>query len=110
MLLKWSFALVLLVTPAAARDTGEFADEPNAHSWFQGNQQKICCNEADAHKAQVRKNDATGLYEVLIENEWVTVPPNALKEELSPFETAVVWYWHWEGKPRVRCLMLSLGT
>jgi hypothetical protein len=97
--------IVLAPSPSPAADTGEFANEPGAREWFQKSQQQECCSLADGHRGLVRRAPGGG-YEAFIKDEWVPVPPGAVKEELSPFSTPVIWY---VGK-NIRCLMLNRGV
>lgn len=58
-MLRWLFVFSLLVIPAQARNSGQWADVPtNIREWFRtlmqpDNPQMSCCGEADAYEADV---------------------------------------------------------
>ena len=46
-----------------------------------------------------------GHYRVRIEGEWVDVPDDAVIKEPNRAGHVMVWPYHQDGKPRVRCFM-----
>lgn len=83
-------------TRANAFDNGQYGDVPESiRSWYKGVKAKSgvpCCDIADGHKTAFRV-DAEGRYEVPIDGEWRSVPPEAVIYDAgNPEDMAIVWY------------------
>lgn len=82
--------------PVAAVDNGQYGDVPdNVRSWFKSVRSPRgvpCCDMSDGHRTTWRSGPAGG-YEVPIEDQWVSVPPEAIIYDAgNPVGEAVVWY------------------
>jgi hypothetical protein len=100
------------VTLTQARDNGQWEGvDPKTREWFRSVRSPsgiLCCDTADGHRTTWRP-DNNGGYEVLIEGQWLTVPPEAVvRESGNPLGEAVVWYVPVPvgGElPRIRCFV-----
>jgi hypothetical protein len=99
---------------AIAHNTGQIAaDDPN-RNWFARPKPHACCDLADGKFVAYRLVEHGTGYEVKIEDEWIAVPPEAIKAlegEKNPYLEALVWYrsnlpaskWY------VRCFIVGAG-
>jgi hypothetical protein len=102
----------MISVPAMAADTGDFSAESDAKRWFHEPIPRLCCQIADGHRAELRKNGAG--YEARIAGRWYKVPLDALQRGItSPFDSPVIWYVMRCGtahdEPCIRCLILNPG-
>ncbi|MGY8668834.1 hypothetical protein Q3C01_41620 [Bradyrhizobium sp. UFLA05-109] len=105
-------SLVMLASNSAlARDPdGKYAQaDPEMHRWFQqlkSEEGKPCCALSDGNT--LRDTDwrtRDGHYQVFMDDEWVDVPNAALVTAPNRFGQTVVWPYHEDGHPFVRCFM-----
>lgn len=111
LLAAW-IVYVLILLGAAAITSYAFAHDhgrPDLNKWFQDLRSRAkapCCDGSDA----VRLDDPDwesrdGHYRVRIEGEWVDVPDSALIDGPNLDGKTMVWPYHENGHPRVRCFM-----
>ena len=106
--------VVATCAPARAHD----AEHPELDDWYRSlNSGKgPCCDGSDfdngtaAHLAEIDWETRDGRYRVRIEGEWVDVPPEAVIDLPNRDGRALVWFFHVDGHPRVRCFMPGAGT
>lgn len=89
--------LAVLMGTAAAMDSGQFENvDPSVRSWFKGVRSPHgvpCCDIADGHRTQERREADTNRYWAVVEGEWREVPPEAVVYNVgNPTGDAVVWY------------------
>lgn len=103
-------ALLMLATPALARDDGRYAQSP-LKEWVRGLKDKNgtpCCDEADGE--DVEGWDTTGgIYRVKVKGEWLEVPDAALLAIPNRLGFARAWVYYSEGKVRIRCFLPGAG-
>lgn len=105
LLLAGALTLASL-SAALAKDTGEFTHIPQdlRNKFFHDPTIQACCSEADGHPATWRASPEG--YEVLIEGEWMHVPPNAvLHRKDNPTGDSIIWFGYRDGKPFIRCFI-----
>src|SRR5215469_229186 len=116
--MKYIWLLVLLLSPAWARDDGRWADSP-LKPWFDTlkNQSRgMCCSFADGQRIDdVDWDTQNGKYRVRIEGQWYDVPDWAVVTVPNKAGFAVVWpYVEWdEGGNKhykIRCFMPGSGS
>lgn len=110
------FLLVLLLcSPALARDLdGRYADSP-LKSWFEGlraDGSKVpCCDIADGEKiSDVDWTTKDGHYQVRLDGKWIDVPDAAVVTVPNKFGPAVVWPIRYRDDIAIRCFMPGAGT
>lgn len=94
--------LALLLTIPSHDKSEPLAD------WFKSLASKKgpCCSDAD-HNA-LKDTDwrsASGHYQVYIDGKWLDVPPEAVVETPNRFGQTVVWLYHVNGMPVIRCFL-----
>ena len=111
--LKAALVAAFIGTPAVAHDNGQFGDvAPQVREWFHNVRSAKgipCCDIADGHRTDfdMRKD----LYWVLVNGNWVPVPPDAvLKNTGNPTGGAVVWYSIYGGQVIIRCFVPGGGA
>jgi hypothetical protein len=113
-----SIALAIWGSSARSFDHGEYGNVPdNVRSWFKNlhnSQGTVCCDVADGHRTTWRANEKIGGYEVLIEDQWVPVPPETvIYNSGNPTNESLVWYYaHYNGegvKYIIRCFVEGGG-
>ncbi|MGY8663370.1 hypothetical protein Q3C01_13475 [Bradyrhizobium sp. UFLA05-109] len=104
-------AVLLTSSPGIARDPGgKYAQaDPEMHKWFERLKSEggeACCALSDGNT--LRDTDwrsRDGRYQVFMDDEWVDVPNAALVTVPNRFGRTVVWPYHEDGRPYVRCFM-----
>ena len=103
--------LLLLCSPALARDDGRYANSP-LRGWFDSLRNKdkaYCCSDADGRETDY---EIRGLsYWVPINGEWTEVPDYAVITEPNKFGRAMVWLATaaQDQPPKIRCFIPSSG-
>jgi hypothetical protein len=85
--------LIMLTTPAPARDDGRYANSP-LKGWFEILHSELgpCCSDADGYfVADVDWESDHGHYHVRIDHEWVKVPDGAVVTEPNKIGRTMVW-------------------
>lgn len=101
--------LVAAVLAAPAR--GHDHSRPDLDSWFGGLRSAggaPCCGGPKVDATVLEDADweaRAGRYRVRIEGEWVDVPDSAVVNEPNRAGRTLVWPYHQDGHPRVRCFM-----
>src|SRR5580704_3475500 len=95
MKMRALLTVLLLTSSAFAFDRGQYEGvDPAIRAWFKtviAPSGVPCCDEADG--AQVQWEATKDGYRVLIEDEWLPVPPEAVvTNKGNPTGNAVVWY------------------
>ncbi|MCA6097995.1 MULTISPECIES: hypothetical protein [Bradyrhizobium] len=96
-----------LTSPTLARDDGRYANSP-LKPWFESLHSGYgqCCSDADGYVvADPDWESDHGHYRVLIDNEWIVVPNEAVITEPNKIGRTMVWKHYIDGHPRVRCFM-----
>lgn len=106
-------ALLLLYPPAraGARDDGRYAQSP-LKDWVNGLKNKNnqgCCDTSDGFPADVEWDTDHDRYRVRIDGLWYPVPPDAVLTEPNKLGYPMVWYWHKDGVPQIRCFIPGAG-
>ena len=111
--------LMLLLTPAMAKDDGRFANSP-LKSWFDSlaSRKGLCCSFADGVSVQdvdwdsVCQPEIASVgtlvcnYRVRLDGEWITIPDAAVITEPNRAGGAVVWpYRDSDNKVQIRCFI-----
>jgi len=112
-LARLSLALILIASPALARDDGRYAQSP-LKQWFNGLKSKNgvpCCDTADGKRLEdVDWEAADGHFRVRIKGEWIDVPPEAVLEQPNLAGPAIVWPVLEAGRLKVRCFIPGAGS
>ena len=100
--------------PALARDMEQPTNvSPEVKKWVESlkNQNGVsCCATADGWKPEAVQWDADAKgYKVLIEGKWTAVGPEAVIYGPNKLGYAVVWYYHVDGLPAIRCFLPGEG-
>ncbi len=106
-----AIAVLSLSMAASARDPdGKYSQaNPEMHRWFEqlkSEKGELCCALSDGNT--LRDTDwrsQNGHFQVFMENEWVNVPDAAVVKAPNRFGRTVVWPYHEDGRPTVRCFM-----
>jgi len=116
---RWGLLiLVLLLTPAAARDDGRYAQSP-LKGWFDGlrSGKGPCCSDADGYAVSDPDWEMRdGKYRVRIDGNWIDVPDDAVITEPNRAGKTMVWplYTYTGGEPKtlygIRCFMPGAMT
>jgi hypothetical protein len=97
--------LLTTVTPAAAHDHAR----PELDGWYAHLRSKHavpCCDGSDAARVEdVDWESRDGHYRVRLEGQWVDVPDEAVVEEPNKDGRTLVWPYHINGLPAVRCFL-----
>lgn len=99
--------LLLLATPALARDDGRYANSP-LKPWFDslksGN--GPCCSDADGTAlSDVDWESRDGHYRVRIKGTWIEVPDDAVLPGPNLAGKTMVWPFYVNGAPTIRCFI-----
>ncbi len=112
-LLRGTLAVIVICTPAAAHDNGQFTNvTPAVRTWFHNVKSPHgipCCDIADGHRTdfQMRKDR----YWVPINGTWMPVPPDAVLDNVgNPVDDAVVWYSIYDDQVVIRCFVPGGGA
>lgn len=111
---SWLTALwgvVLLCTIAYSKAGPEWAQlnmSPAQRNWFKQQKEpgtgKLCCNESDGQ--EVQEDIREGVYFVMSAKTmgaWLPVPASAVITEPNKWGQPIAWFWHENGKLKVRC-------
>lgn len=106
MLARVGLTLLLLCGSAVAHDR----NKPELNGWYRSLQsgRGPCCggpSEDAAHLSEMQWRTKGDGYEVFIEDKWIEVPPAAIVPVPNEDGRALVWLYHFDGKPAVRCFM-----
>ena len=94
-----------------ARDPdGRYAQvDPEMHRWFQQLKSEggeACCALSDGSTLQDSDwRSSNGHYQVFMDEEWVDVPDAAVVTAPNRYGRTVLWPYHEDGHPYVRCFM-----
>jgi hypothetical protein len=112
-LLPSVLAALVVCTPAAAHDNGQFTNvAPAVRTWFHNVRSPRgipCCDIADGHRTDfdMRENR----YWVPINGTWLPVPPEAVLTDVgNPVGDAVVWYSTYGEQVIIRCFVPGDGS
>ncbi len=116
--MKIIILLSLLVSPLTmAKDTGQWAQAPpDVRQWFQD--QRVphgphkgfpCCSVADGE--EVQEDIRAGEYWIKGGHfpDWTLVPDNAVIKGPNQHGQPIVWYYHVDGNPQIRCFAPGAG-
>jgi hypothetical protein len=99
--------------PVLIRNQGQHAQvSPEIRDWVRGLKDKRgvgCCDTADGHPTEVEWDTEREHYRVRIDGTWHVVPPEAVIDGPNKLGYAVVWYWHENGRPKIRCFIAGAG-
>ena len=103
------FALLILCTPALARDNGQYGNaSPELRQWFRLQKSPktggLCCNEADGTFAEEQIRD--GIYWTRFDKtngEWIEVPSDVVIKAPNHNGAPVAWYYYQNGKVQICC-------
>jgi len=103
-------ALVFLVSSLIGQAQAHDQNKPELDSWYRSLQsgKGPCCggpSEDATHLDELQWRSKRDGYEVFIEGEWIEVPPQAIVPVPNKDGRALVWLYHFDGKPVVRCFM-----
>lgn len=96
---------------ALARDLdGKYAQaDPEMHSWFKqlkSERGELCCALSDGNTLQDSDwRSSDGHYQVFMDDEWVTVPDASVVTAPNRYGRTILWPYHEDGRPYVRCFM-----
>ena len=113
MRLTLSIAAVLICAPAFAH----MHDRPDLDTWFNGLSGKggmPCCSQVDGSTVADVDWDTTIVngkphYRVHIEGQWIVVTDEEVVEGPNKYGSPLVWIYHSDGKPMLRCFMPGAG-
>ena len=103
-------ALVFLITSLIGQAHAHDKNRPELDSWYRSlkSGKGPCCggpSEDATHLSELQWRTKGDGYEVFIENEWIDVPPAAIVPVPNVDGRALVWLYHYDGHPFVRCFM-----
>lgn len=112
----WGMAATAILLLALALNVpiaayGHDHSRPDLDSWFGGLRSKAgspCCGGPKVDATVLEDTDwevRNGHYRARIEGEWVDVPDDAVVDEPNRAGRTLVWPYHQDGKPRIRCFM-----
>lgn len=101
-----SIIYALFIWPAVAHDR----NKPELDSWYRSLQsgKGPCCggpSEDATHLNELQWRTKGEGYEVFVEDEWIDVPQSAIVPVPNKDGRALVWLYHFDGRPVVRCFM-----
>jgi hypothetical protein len=101
----------ILPRPVHAHDR----NKPELDDWYRSlrSGKGPCCggpSEDATHLDEMQWRTKGEGYEVFIEGEWIEVPPPAIVPVPNQDGRALVWLYHFDGKPVVRCFMPGMLT
>lgn len=105
--------LLLSINPSWAFDNGQYQNvDPKIRDWYKSVRSPNgipCCDIADGHSITWRPSQVSGYeFEVLIEENWIPVPPEAVIKGIpNPTGSAVVWYIKYNDMIHIRCFILG---
>jgi hypothetical protein len=108
-------ALVFLITALLGTAHAHDQNKPELDSWYRSLQsgKGPCCggpSEDATHLGEMQWRTKGEGYEVYIEGEWIDVPPQAIVPVPNRDGRALVWLYHFDGKPVVRCFLPGMLT
>jgi hypothetical protein len=110
-------ALLLVASPAAAEDKGQWNGyrlTPEQKQWFKGVQDAggiACCSVADGYPISTYEKRPDGHYWIWFEHEWRQVPDYAVRNAPNPVGIAVAWFYVFMSGPWViRCFVPASET
>jgi hypothetical protein len=88
-------------------------NKPELDDWYRSLQsgKGPCCggpSEDATHLDELQWRSKGDGYEVFVEGQWVEVPPPAIVPVPNKDGRALVWLYHFDGKPVVRCFLPGL--
>jgi hypothetical protein len=89
---------------------------PGLDSWYQGLKSKgggPCCDgpgKDATHLADADWESKDGRYRVRVEGEWLDVPNDTVLTEPNRDGRTLVWIYHANGRPIVRCFIPGMMT
>jgi hypothetical protein len=106
---------VLASVATQARDNGQYAQvSPDIKRWVEGltdNQGRGCCATADGFRPdEVDWDIGEGVYKVMINGQWFTVPDGAVTKQANRIGYALVWYFVSDGEVYIRCFLPGSGA
>lgn len=107
-------AIILFCAAAYAHDH----EHPELGDWYSSLHSSAgspCCDKRDFDEGSATSlsdaewDSVDGHYRVRIDGQWVTVPETA--HVLGPNKDGrpIVWFWHLNGQPMVRCFIPGAG-
>lgn len=90
-----SVILVIFVSQSSARDRGQFGNSsPERREWFKNlkSEKGSCCADADGTAlTDAEWKSENGHYSVFIDNQWITVPDDAVLKGPNMDGRTIVW-------------------
>lgn len=102
------FILLGTVGQSFGRDSGQYQNSPH-RAYFNSLRNKhnvSCCDNADGKRVEDpdwRRSSAG--YQVRLNGQWITVPPEAVIESANPVGYAIVWPVTYDGRTDIRCFL-----
>jgi len=81
---------------------------PDIRRWIEGLKDRNgvgCCSTADGYPAEAEYDRDSEKYRVRINGAWYDVPDVAVVTDGNKLGYAMVWYYHVDGVPTVRCFI-----
>lgn len=111
--LLFALAFWLIAHPARAH----MKDRPDLDQWFTGltsSNGSPCCSTVDGTEVRdvdwdTTVEDGQSHYRVRVEGRWITVRDFQVVTTPNKYGGPVVWVYHINGKPEVRCFMPGAG-
>lgn len=120
----WSIIIAMLVSVAACgilvyacSASAHMKNRPDLDQWFNGLTSKNgspCCSTVDGTEVRDIDWDTTvengqSHYRVRVGGQWITVADHQVVTTPNKYGGPVVWIYHSDGKPQVRCFMPGAG-
>jgi hypothetical protein len=104
-----AIVMLVLITPALARDDGRYAQSP-LKQWFDSlrSTKGPCCSDADGEETEFEMHD--GAYWAPIDGIMTRVPREALITEPNRHGRAMKWLYFENGEKVFRCFIPGAGT
>lgn len=93
-------------------------DRPDLNTWFNGltsTNGAPCCSQVDGSTVADPDWDTAVVegkshYRVRVEGKWIVVTDEEVVQGPNKYGQPLVWVYHIDGKPQVRCFMPGGGT
>lgn len=104
----WAVIAAVVVILAVSSFIAGRASAQTIKEWFNSLSSVgggVCCYDYDGIKLSERDWEGGKTYRIIIDEEWVDVPPDRVVQEPNRLGVAFEWHYYSDGKPVVRCFI-----